>query len=110
MSLCFYMGVLVPIIAPVIVLYNLVYVPLAYRVFPWTFMLGMLLMSLMMSFAQKLLRKSDTWWYGLWFCLYYEAVLLWQMPIAWVTFWKSNWGTRPTPADVKEQEKSSKKN
>lgn len=110
MSLCFYMGVLVPIIAPVIVLYNLVYVPLAYRVFPWTFMLGMLLMSLMMSFAQKLLRKSDTWWYGLWFCLYYEAVLLWQMPIAWVTFWKSNWGTRPTPADIKEQEKSSKKN
>ena len=110
MSLCFYMGVLVPIIAPLIVLYNLVYVPLAYRVFPWTFMLGMLLMSLMMSFAQKLLRKSDTWWYGLWFCLYYEAVLLWQMPIAWVTFWQSNWGTRPTPADVKEQEKSSKKN
>lgn len=105
MSLCFYMGVMVPIVAPVIVLYNLVYVPLAYRVFPWTFLLGMLLMSLMMSFAQKLLRKSTTWWYGMWFCFYYEAVLLWQMPVAWVTFWKSNWGTRPTPADVKEEEK-----
>ena len=105
MSLCFYMGVMVPIVAPMIVLYNLVYVPLAYRVFPWTFILGMLLMSLMMSFAQKLLRKSTTWWYGMWFCFYYEAVLLWQMPIAWITFWKSNWGTRPTPADVKEEEK-----
>ncbi|MGM9529014.1 MAG: glycosyltransferase [Phascolarctobacterium sp.] len=109
MSLCFYMGVMVPIVAPVIVLYNLVYVPLAYRVFPWTFILGMLLMSLMMSFAQKLLRKSTTWWYGMWFCFYYEAVLLWQMPIAWVTFWKSNWGTRPTPADVKEAEKDKAK-
>jgi hyaluronan synthase len=105
MSLCFYMGVLVPIVAPAIVLYNLVYVPLAYRVFPWTFLLGMLLMSLLMSFAQKLLRRSSTWLYGLWFCLYYEAVLLWQMPIAWVTFWKSNWGTRMTDADVREQQK-----
>jgi hyaluronan synthase len=37
--------------------------------------------------------------------LYYEAVLLWQMPIAWVTFWKSNWGTRMTDADVREQQK-----
>ena len=31
------------------------------------------------------------------------------MPIAWVTFWKSNWGTRPTPADVKEAEKDKAK-
>ena len=71
--------------------------------------LGMLLMALMMSLAQKILRKSSTWLYGLWFCLYYEAVLLWQMPIAWVTFWKANWGTRPTPADVEEEEKKKEK-
>jgi hyaluronan synthase len=109
MSICFYIGVLVPIIAPVIVLYNLVYVPFVYRVFPTTFILGMLLMALMMSLAQKILRKSSTWLYGLWFCLYYEAVLLWQMPIAWVTFWKANWGTRPTPADVEEEEKKKEK-
>jgi hyaluronan synthase len=109
MSICFYIGVLVPIIAPIIVLYNLVYVPFVYRVFPTTFILGMLLMALMMSLAQKILRKSSTWLYGLWFCLYYEAVLLWQMPIAWVTFWKANWGTRPTPADVEEEEKKKEK-
>ncbi len=53
-----------------------------------------------MSMAQLLLRKSSTWVYGLWFVLYYEAVLLWQMPVAWVTFWKSHWGTRLTPADL----------
>ena len=105
MALFFYMGVLVPIVAPAIVLYNLIYVPLAYRVFPYTFILGMILMSLMMSLTQKALRKSTTWLYGIWFCLYYEAVLLWQMPIAWVTFWKSNWGTRMTQADVDELNK-----
>jgi hyaluronan synthase len=24
------------------------------------------------------------------------------MPIAWVTFWKTTWGTRMTPADIAE--------
>ena len=40
--------------------------------------------------------------YGVWFCIYYEMVLLWQMPIAWFTFCKSTWGTRMTPADELE--------
>ena len=106
------MGLLVPILAPVIVVYNLCYIPLTHRVFPLTFLLGILMMGLMMSGAQLFLRRSSTWLYGLWFCIYYEAVLLWQMPIAWVTFWKSTWGTRMTTADVdqlvKEQQKGGK--
>lgn len=105
MALSFYMGVLVPILAPVIVLYNLIYIPFAHRVFPTAFIVGMFLMALLMSMAQLFLRKSSTWVFGIWFCLYYEAVLLWQMPIAWFTFWKSTWGTRMTPADVAELNK-----
>lgn len=102
MALSFYMGVVVPILAPVIVLYNLVYIPAIHRVLPLTFITGLCLMALLMSMAQLLLRKSSTWVYGFLFCLYYEAVLLWQMPIAWVTFWKTTWGTRMTPADLEE--------
>ena len=109
MSLSFYMGLVVPIAAPVIVLYNLIYVPIMHRVFPVTFVVGMLLMALLMSMAQMFLRRSTTWIFGMWFCLYYEAVLLWQMPVAWVTFWKSTWGTRLTPADLKEMEKERQK-
>ena len=109
MSLSFYMGVLVPLVAPLIVLYNLVYIPIIHRVFPTTFILGMVLMAGLMSIMQLLLRKSTTWIYGIWFCVYYEIVLLWQMPIAWVTFWKSTWGTRMTPADVKEQSRKAQK-
>lgn len=109
MSLSFYMGLMVPIAAPIIVLYNLIYVPIMHRVFPVTFMVGMLLMALLMSSAQLFLRRSTTWIFGMWFCLYYEAVLLWQMPVAWVTFWKSTWGTRMTPADLKEMEKEWRK-
>ena len=107
-AISFYMGLLVPIIAPVIVCYNLLYIPITHRVFPTAFIIGMLLMALLMSACQALLRRSTTWLYGIWFCLYYEMVLLWQMPIAWFTFWKSTWGTRMTPADLEEQERKRK--
>lgn len=104
-ALTFYIGLLVPILAPIVVTYNLFYVPLVHRVFPKTFIVGILLMAFLMSVAQLFLRKSTTWLFGMVFCLFYEAVLLWQMPVAWFTFWKSTWGTRMTPSDVKEQKK-----
>ncbi len=107
-ALTFYMGVLVPLLAPIIVIYNIIYIPIAHRVFPLTFIIGITLMALLMSFAQMLLRKSSTWIYGLWFCIYYEAILLWQMPIAWFTFWKTTWGTRMTPADIAEMLKKNR--
>ena len=109
MALFFYMGLMVPIFAPIIVLYNLIYVPLMNRVFPLTFILGMILMAALMSMAQLFLRRSSTWLYGIWFCLYYEFVLLWQMPVAWFTFWHSTWGTRATPADIEEMRKEEEK-
>ena len=109
MSLGFYMGVLVPIAAPVIVLYNFIYVPIMHRVFPLSFIIGMVSMAMLMSMAQLLIRRSTTWIYALWFCIYYEAVLLWQMPIAWVTFWKTTWGTRLTQADLEELKKKQEK-
>ena len=108
MSLGFYMGVLVPIAAPIIVLYNFFYVPIMHRVFPTSFLIGMMMMALLMSMAQLLIRRSTTWVYALWFCIYYEAVLLWQMPVAWVTFWKTTWGTRLTQADLEEVQKKNK--
>nr|WP_182538987.1 glycosyltransferase [Fontibacillus solani] len=100
MALFFYIGLIVPIAAPVVVLYNLVFVPLVYGVFPGTFLMGLLLMALLMSLAHLLFRKSKLWVFGFVFCIFYEFVLLWQMPVAWVTFWKSTWGTRETPQDI----------
>lgn len=105
MAAFFYMGVFVPIAAPIIVSYNLFYVPIVHKIFPTTFLVGLLMMALMMSFAQMFFRKSTTWIFGMVFCIFYEAVLLWQMPIAWVTFWKSTWGTRMTPSDIEAQRK-----
>lgn len=108
-AVLFYIGLLVPVLAPIVVLYNLVYVPITRHVFPTTFLVGLLLMAFLMSMAQMLLRRSTTWIFGLAFCLYYEAVLLWQMPVAWVTFWKSTWGTRMTQSDVDEERRKDEK-
>ncbi len=109
MSLFFYIGLLVPILAPIVVLYNLVYVPLTENIFPTTFLIGLLLMAMLMSIVQLFLKKSTTWIYGLYFCLFYEAVLLWQMPIAVITFWKSTWGTRMTPEDIADKDRKEKR-
>lgn len=103
-SLFFYMGLAVPILGPVVVLYNLVYVPITMHIFPTTFLLGLFLMSALMSTVQLLIKKSSTWLYGFFFCIFYECVLLWQMPLAILTFWKSTWGTRMTPEDIAAEE------
>ncbi len=105
MSLFFYMGLIVPIAAPIVVIYNFIYVPIVNSVFPTTFLLGLLLMALLMSFADLFYKRSSLWFWGMLFCLFYEGVLLWQMPIAWFTFWKSTWGTRMTPQDIEAQRK-----
>lgn len=99
-SILFYIGLLVPVAAPLVVFYNMLYVPIMHRVFPTTFLIGMLLMAMLMSVVQLFLKKSSTWLFGMLFCVFYESVLLWQMPIAWFTFWKSTWGTRDTPEDL----------
>nr|WP_294490053.1 glycosyltransferase [uncultured Anaerosporobacter sp.] len=104
-AVSFYMGLIVPVVAPIVVIYNLIIASLRFGIFPTTFLIGMLMMAMMMSVVQLLLRKSTTWIFGLVFCLFYEGVLLWQMPIAWVTFWKTTWGTRMTPNDIIVQEK-----
>ncbi|MGG4344728.1 glycosyltransferase family 2 protein [Paenibacillus lautus] len=105
MALFFYIGLIVPIAAPVVVAYNLIYVPIVHGIFPGTFLMGLLLMALLMSLAHLLFRKSRLWVFGFVFCLFYEFVLLWQMPVAWFTFWKSTWGTRETPQDIEAREK-----
>ncbi|GGO04900.1 hypothetical protein GCM10010969_30650 [Saccharibacillus kuerlensis] len=105
MALFFYVGLIVPIAAPVVVVYNLIYVPIVHGLFPGTFLIGLLLMATLMSLAHLFFRKSRLWLFGFVFCIFYEFVLLWQMPVAWVTFWKSTWGTRETPQDIEAREK-----
>ena len=105
MALSFYAGFILPILAPLIVIRTMIVVPIVLGLFPYKYLLGILPMSMLMSASYLFFKRSNLWPYGIIFCLFYLGVLLWQLPIAIVTFWKSEWGTRNTSADVAAQEK-----
>ena len=105
MSLSFYVGFLLPILAPIVVIRTMVFVPLELGLFPYKYLAGILVTSMIMSASYLLFKRSNLWPYGIVFCLFYLTVLLWQLPVAVLTFWKSEWGTRNTAADVAAQEK-----
>jgi hyaluronan synthase len=94
MFLSFYMGFLLPLLAPVVVFRAMLLVPLLHHGAPLLYLSGILLMSMLVSSTYLFARRSRLWIYGFHFCLYYLFVLVWQLPVAVLTFWKPDWGTR----------------
>lgn len=105
MALSFYIGFLLPVLAPLVVVRTMVVIPLELGLFPYKYLAGILVTSMLMSASYLLFKRSNLWPYGIVFCVFYLSVLLWQLPVAVLTFWKSEWGTRNTSADVAAQEK-----
>jgi hyaluronan synthase len=94
MSISFYLGVLLPLLCPVVVFRALVYVPLFHHGTPFKYIIGVFLMSTLMSSIYLFIKRSRLWIYGTPFCFFYMFILIWQLPWAMLTFWKSHWGTR----------------
>ncbi len=101
MALSFYAGLVMPILAPLVVLRAFIFIPIIYGYFPFVFIIGFIMMAMLVSATYLILMRSYMWVYGGLFCLFYLTVLLWQMLPATLTFWKSEWGTRATAHDVK---------
>lgn len=100
MALSFYAGLILPVLAPVVVLRAFVFIPVVYGFFPVTFIIGFVMMAMLVSATYLILKRNRMWIYGGIFCLFYLTVLLWQMLPAVFTFWKAEWGTRETAADL----------
>ncbi len=94
MSISFYLGFILPLLGPAIVIRSLVYVPLLQHRSPLIYILGVFLMSCLMSCTYLFLKRSRIWFYGILFCFYYMFVLIWQIPWAVLTFSHTLWGTR----------------
>ncbi|MGD9611636.1 MAG: glycosyltransferase [Kiritimatiellia bacterium] len=94
MALSFYLGFLLPLVAPLVVLRALVLVPMLNAVWPINYVAGVLVMSAMISSVYLLVKRSRLWLYGIMFCFYYMFILVWQLPIAVLTFAETSWGTR----------------
>jgi len=94
MWLSFYLGLVLPILGPAIVFRALLYVPLFQQGTPFMYMFGILLMSTLMSSTYLMAKHSRLWIYGVPFCFFYMFVLVWQLPVAILSFWVPRWGTR----------------
>lgn len=94
MALSFYLGFLLPIVAPFVVLRALVYVPLFHHQWPLMYIFGVFLMSAMLSSVYLLMKRSRLWIYGIHFCFFYMFILVWQLPWAILTSTRTSWGTR----------------
>ncbi len=94
MALSFYLGFLLPLLAPAVVVRALLYVPFFLHGTPLIYLGGILLMSMLVSSTYLFARRSGLWIYGFHFCIFYLLVLVWQLPLAVLTFWKADWGTR----------------
>jgi hyaluronan synthase len=104
MAISFYLGFLLPLLAPAVVLRAFVFMPLAYGIWPVTYIAGVFFMSMLMCTSYLFIKRSNLWFYGVPFCFFYLSVLLWQIVWAVLTFWKSSWGTRPSHFDSKKRQ------
>ncbi|OPY65292.1 MAG: Poly-beta-1,6-N-acetyl-D-glucosamine synthase [Syntrophorhabdus sp. PtaU1.Bin050] len=94
MSISFYLGFILPVLGPAVVLRAMLYMPIFHSVTPLNYIAGIALMSCLMCSAYLFAKKSRLWFYGIPFCFFYMFLLIWQLPWAIATFWESDWGTR----------------
>lgn len=94
MSVSFYLSILLPLLAPQVVLRALVVQPLYLRTWPYWYLGGVLAMALLYGLYYRLHRREGLWVHGVFFALFYTGVLVWQLPWAIATLRDSRWGTR----------------
>jgi hyaluronan synthase len=96
-----YTAILVSLAAPVVALRALVWLPLTgERGLPVVYVVGIYAMALTygLYYVVRRPRYDPRWIYGVAFCFFYLAFLLWQTYWAIFTSRTSSWGTRPATA------------
>jgi hyaluronan synthase len=93
-AISYYMGVVMTLIAPLIVLRALVYMPIVAMASPLPYIMGLVLVYLYFCLMFHYHTASRYWLYGLGFAALYIGVLCWQNYYAMATVNRTHWGTR----------------
>lgn len=93
-SISFYLSAIFPVATPFITFYNLVYQPIWNHVMPSYYFLGLLVICVLFSCFYAAKRRDGLWIHGFIYSILYAVLLVWQMPYAFLTLRKTNWGTR----------------
>jgi hyaluronan synthase len=94
MSASFYLGFLLPLLGPVVILRAALWYPISHQSFPLYYLMGLSLMSLIFGIYYYIHSQDKMWKYATLFSLFYSLILVWQLPYAILTIRDSRWGTR----------------
>ncbi len=101
-----YVGMLLPVVAPVVAVHALIMMPVAGGGAPLLYLVGVYAMSVCygLYYVARRGRYDGLWVYGILFCFFYLAFLLWQTYYAIATTRSASWGTRPSTAGLSATE------
>jgi len=94
MSISFYLGVILPLLAPIVVIRALMWYPYVTHAVPWFYLFGLFLMAVIYGLYYYIYTKDKKWPYGVLFATFYTLILVWQLPWAILNLRDSSWGTR----------------
>jgi hyaluronan synthase len=102
-ALVTYAGMFLPLVAPIVAVRSLLWQPIAEGAgAPLLYLVGVLSMAVAygLYYAARHPRYDTLWVYGVAFCFFYVAFLLWQTYYAIATVRTAAWGTRPATAGM----------
>jgi hyaluronan synthase len=94
MSTSFYLGVILPLLAPFVVVRAMIWYPLSTGRIPWYYVGGLILMAVIYGLYYYIYTTDGKWIYGVLFATFYTLVLIWQLPYAIINLKDAKWGTR----------------
>src|SRR4051794_2606906 len=100
-ALAVYVGMVLPLLAPITALRAIAFHPLfAGHTAPFVYLVGVYSMALVYSLYYAIRRRdySALWLFGVAFVFFYLAFLIWRTYYAILTARRSSWGTRPATA------------
>lgn len=94
MSISFYLGIILPLLAPIIVFRALFWYPSVTGIFPLFYLFGLMLMAFIYGLYYYIYTRDRNWIFGSLFAVFYTVVLIWQLPWAILNLRDARWGTR----------------
>ena len=94
MFFSFVMGLILPLVAPVVFFRAVVWYPIMREMVPVAYIAGLVVMSVLYGLFYRIYHKDNLWIYGMFFSWFYSIILVWQLPYAILTLRDQRWGTR----------------
>ena len=94
MSASFYMGFILPLLAPYIVFRAFLLYPVLNQRLPGYYLFGVVIMTLIMGVYYMVYTDDKYWVKAVLFSTLFSILFFWQLPYAIVTLRNNSWGTR----------------